>query len=169
MSVKVINAYNTIDPETESHYAYYTTVFNTAQYPQVHDFYEIDLVTDGSLQFTMGERILNLPVGSLLWVRPGDVHSKALPEKGAHINLAFPAGAVSNLFEFLYDKKTYDTMMNRPYCPPGGIKPGRVRIPAAENDQPEPDTAGQENPNTYPAPAAAGGNDQLLLYRGVPQ
>ncbi|MDR2134790.1 MAG: AraC family transcriptional regulator [Treponema sp.] len=123
MSVKVINAYNTIDPETETHYAYYTTVFNTAQYPQVHDFYEIDLVTDGSLQFTMGERILNLPAGSLLWVRPGDVHSKALPETGAHINLAFPAGAVTKLFEFLYDKKTCDAMTSRPYCPPVVLSP----------------------------------------------
>jgi AraC family cel operon transcriptional repressor len=123
MLLKVINAYNTIDPETETHYAYYTTVFNTAQYPQVHDFYEIDLVTDGSLQFTMGERILDMPAGSLLWVRPGDVHSKALPETGAHINLAFPAGTVNNLFGFLYDKKTYDNMMSRPYCPPVVLSP----------------------------------------------
>jgi AraC family cel operon transcriptional repressor len=123
MSVKVINAYNTIDPETETHYAYYTTIFDTAQYPQVHDFYEINLITDGSLRLTIGERILNLPAGSLLWVRPGDVHSKALPETGAHINLAFPAGVVNNLFEFLYDKKTYHTMMDRPFCPPVSLSP----------------------------------------------
>ncbi|MDR1319698.1 MAG: AraC family transcriptional regulator [Treponema sp.] len=127
MVLKVINAYNTIDPETETHYAYYTTVFNTAQYPQVHDFYEIALVTDGSLRFTMGERILNLPAGSLLWVRPGDVHSKALPENGAHINLAFPAGVVNNLFEFLYDKKIYHDMMSRSYCPPVELSPAECR------------------------------------------
>jgi AraC family cel operon transcriptional repressor len=127
MSLKIINAYNTIDPETETHYAYYTTVLNTAQYPQVHDFYEIALVTDGSLRFTMGERILNLPAGSLLWVRPGDVHSKALPETSAHINLAFPAGTVNNLFEFLYDKKTFHTMMSRPYCPPVVLSPVECR------------------------------------------
>jgi AraC family cel operon transcriptional repressor len=111
-----------IDPETETHYAYHR-VIDLAQFPQTHDFYEISLVTDGSLRLIICGQTMDLAAGSLLWVRPGDIHSKEFPEPSAHINLAFSAGAVNNLFEYLYDKKTFDNMTARSYCPPVHLSP----------------------------------------------
>ena len=117
MSINVINSLPFIDPETETHYAYHT-VIDTKQYPQIHDFYEIDLVTKGSLRFSFGDLVMDMPKGSLIFVRPGDVHSKAFPGPSEHINLAFSPEAVNRLFEYLYDKKTYSRMLSRSHCPP---------------------------------------------------
>ena len=42
--LNIINDINLIDPRTESHYRFHTQL-DPSQYPQVHDFYEIVLVT----------------------------------------------------------------------------------------------------------------------------
>jgi AraC family cel operon transcriptional repressor len=117
MPVNMISAIQFIDPETENHYAYHT-VIDTRQFPQIHDFYEITLVTDGTLSFSFEDQAMDMPVGSLIFVRPGDIHSKAFPKPSRHINLAFAPEAVISLFEYLYDKKTYSFMLNRSHCPP---------------------------------------------------
>jgi AraC family cel operon transcriptional repressor len=113
----VINSLQFIDPETESHYAYHTLI-DTGQYPQIHDFYEITLVTAGTLCFSFENQAMDMPAGSLIFVRPGDIHSKAFPEPSEHINLAFAKKSVISLFEYLYDKKTYSLMLSRSHCPP---------------------------------------------------
>jgi AraC family cel operon transcriptional repressor len=76
------------------------------------------LVTNGTLRFSFGEQAMDMPMGSLIFVRPGDVHSKAFPGPSEHINLAFSPEAVNRLFEYMYDKKIYSAMLARSHCPP---------------------------------------------------
>jgi AraC family cel operon transcriptional repressor len=117
MSLRVINELHTIDPETETHYAYHR-VFDLKQYPQVHDFYEIALITSGTLRFTVGDRSMDLSEGNLLLLRPGDIHSKEPLGATAHINLAVPAKVVNQLFSYMNDKKTDAGLLNHLYCSP---------------------------------------------------
>ena len=42
-----VNAIGTIDPKSEMHYRFHQKI-DSSIYPQVHDFYEISLITNGS-------------------------------------------------------------------------------------------------------------------------
>jgi AraC family cel operon transcriptional repressor len=127
MPVQIINALNTIDLETETHYAYHQRI-DTIQYPQVHDFYEIDLVTSGKMGFTVAGVNIDLVSGNLILVRPGDVHAKVPQGESTHINLAFPAAVVNELFVYINDAQTYATMLSCPYCPPIMLSTGECGI-----------------------------------------
>jgi AraC family cel operon transcriptional repressor len=93
---------NVIDVESETHYAYHTWI-DEAQYPQVHDFYELCLITQGKINFVLNSQSLTVEEGNLLFIRPGDIHSKRAIGESAHINLAFPETTISSLFVYLYD------------------------------------------------------------------
>jgi AraC family cel operon transcriptional repressor len=127
MPVQIINALNTIDPETETHYAYHRRI-DTKQYPQVHDFYEIDLVTSGKMGFTIAGKNMDLVSGSLILVRPGDIHAKTPQGESTHINLAFPAAVVNQLFVYINDAQAYTRMLSNPYCPPVMLSTGECGI-----------------------------------------
>ena len=122
MSVQVINAAHTIDADTETHYVFHQEII-ASRYPQVHDFYEFVLVTSGCLRLTLCEKRLELSPGSLVLVRPGDIHTKEAVGSCAHINLAFPAETVKSLFDYLYDTKSYGALLALEYCPPVQTSP----------------------------------------------
>ena len=88
--------------ECETHYAFSSKI-DPANYPQVHDFYEIILIIAGKLNVQVNNDLLELQKGNLLLIRPGDTHSKLECGPCQHINLAFPAYTVEALFHFLYD------------------------------------------------------------------
>ncbi len=102
--------------EGEYHYRYHTQI-NPNIYPQVHNFYEIILVTSGILHLRLCETGLSLQAGSLILIRPGDIHSKS-GEKCSHINLAFPTKAVNSLFEYLCDENSKTLLAGFPYVRP---------------------------------------------------
>lgn len=91
-----------IDPQTEIHYAILSNFKNT-KFPHCHDFYELFLVIEGSLLLEINNTELLLKDGSLVLIRPKDVHSKQFIKSGSQINVAFPQKTVQELFNYLGD------------------------------------------------------------------
>lgn len=99
-----INTKETINLESEIHYAIHTLV-DAKQYPQVHDFYEFTLIAQGSLKYILNGKSYFLNEGDIVFIRPGDIHSKIAIGPVKHINLAFPKVTVDSMFDFLYSEK----------------------------------------------------------------
>ena len=102
MNVQSVLSYTVFSNGCEANYALRSTI-DPSDYPQVHDFYEIVLITKGSLSVKINGNLLSLKKGNLLLIRPGDIHTKLECDLGEHINLAFPAYTIDALFRFLYD------------------------------------------------------------------
>lgn len=111
-----INNVKLIDDRTESHYRFHTQL-DLSQYPQVHDFYEIVLVTCGSLNLQLCENRFSLHPGGMALIRPGDTHSKS-GRDSAHINLAFPSATIDALFHYLCNEKELEDLKKLPFVPP---------------------------------------------------
>ena len=114
--LNIINDINLIDPRTESHYRFHTQL-DPSQYPQVHDFYEIVLVTYRNLNLQICGNRFTLQPGGMALIRPGDIHSKS-GKDNAHINLAFPSATIDALFDYLCNEKERDGLKQLPYVPP---------------------------------------------------
>jgi AraC family cel operon transcriptional repressor len=76
----------------------------TCSYPQVHDFHEIALTVKGHQVVTMGDRTVTLKSGELLWVRPGEVHSKSGFKECTQINVSFTQETVDSLISYFDDE-----------------------------------------------------------------
>lgn len=77
--LKTVNALGLINTESETHYAFHSQI-DPSIYPQVHDFYEISLVTSGVLSMNVNGHELFLTEGHFIFLRPGDIHSKRVEE-----------------------------------------------------------------------------------------
>lgn len=101
-----------IDLETEAHYSFktfhpskdtqgriITTIFHD------HDFFEVSLVTHGSIWHLVNNEEVFLSTGALIFIRPADCHRfrQVNGEDCGLINLAFPAYTVSDLLGYLGD------------------------------------------------------------------
>lgn len=102
MAIKQVIASTVFTNGCETHYAFRSHI-DPADYPQVHDFYEIILIVAGKLKVLVNNECLELSRGNLLLIRPGDTHTKKEYGPCQHINLAFPASTVEALFNYLYD------------------------------------------------------------------
>lgn len=109
--MRYINAIETIDPISETHYQFHTQL-DPEEYPQVHDFYELVLLTQGTILLETNSGTLLLHSGSLVLIRPGDVHSKTAQGESHHINLAFPSKTVEALFDYLDETKRFVCLKN---------------------------------------------------------
>ena len=91
-----------IDPETEIHYAFHRSI-KEITIRHTHDFYEIFLVTKGKLIHTINAAEFILEKGSLVLIRPSDIHNFMKYEKSTCeiINLAFPPKTLMELFNYL--------------------------------------------------------------------
>lgn len=98
--VKHIDTHTTIDQETEIHYSILTTI-DATEYPQVHDFYELILILEGSMELEVNSTTFMLPHSTLFLIRPGDIHTKHISKNCSHLNLAFPITIVDDLFHYL--------------------------------------------------------------------
>ncbi len=111
-----INTKETINLNSETHYAIHTSV-DIKQYPQVHDFYEFTLMAEGSLKYILNGKTYNLKEGDIVFVRPGDIHSKIAIGPVKHINLAFPQTTLDAMFDFLYSPKIKDDFLAQDFVP----------------------------------------------------
>lgn len=111
-----INAKDTINLESEIHYAIHTLV-DEKQYPQVHDFYEFTLMAEGNLKYVLNGKSFILKEGDIIFVRPGDVHSKISIGAVKHINLAFPKSVIDSMFDFLYTEKIKNDFLKQERIP----------------------------------------------------
>lgn len=111
-----INAEGTIDPNSEMHYRFHRKI-DPSIYPQVHDFYELTLVTSGCMRITVNGRAQELSAGALMLIRPGDVHTRQARDECHHINVAFPARVVTGMFRYLEEPQLQDRILEAD-CPP---------------------------------------------------
>lgn len=102
MNIVRLFAQDIFDTETEAHYAFYSSLKNVKGI-HYHDFFEIFLITQGSVIHHVNSQKQHLKEGALVFVRPGDVHcyEKTPDEDCQFINLAFPKETIYALFEYL--------------------------------------------------------------------
>lgn len=95
-----VNAASTLDPIRETHYRFHHKI-DPSQFPQVHDFYEITLVTEGMMAMEINGVSEMAAEGTLMLIRPGDIHSRRAEESCSYINLAFPERVLTEMFRYL--------------------------------------------------------------------
>ena len=83
-------------------------------YPHSHDYYEVFIVAKGMVPHMVNGVMQNLPEGSLVFIRPDDVHGHLCNDPDtAFINLTFTKETTKALFAYLFDEKKTDEML---YC-----------------------------------------------------
>lgn len=100
--ITVLTAESLIDPKTEIHFAFHKSLKNITS-PHSHDFYELFIITKGSVVHRINGKKEVLNEGSLVFIRPKDAHyyEKDGERVCELINLAFPQKAVDELFLYL--------------------------------------------------------------------
>ncbi len=114
--VHIVNYEGLINLQSEIHYRFRTQI-EAGHFPQVHDFYEIMLVTDGEIRMNLCGKQFLLDAGSLILIRPGDIHDKS-GNNCCYINLAFTPKALDELFLYLRDQDSYAAFSNLELVPP---------------------------------------------------
>ncbi|MCH3918451.1 MAG: AraC family transcriptional regulator [Spirochaetia bacterium] len=102
--IHVFNAQEMLDAESEANYSLRKGV-NNKEYPQVHDYYEIYLVTKGRFDLIINNISYTLTKSQLAVAFPNDIHSKLDIEGDElcdNINIAISAATVNELFLYLY-------------------------------------------------------------------
>ena len=101
-----LKAEDNIDKESECLYQYVygaNDIFN----PHCHDFYEIFITISGTVTHMINGVIQKLPEGSLVFIRPDDIHGyiydSPQSSKTSYINLTFTKETVELLFNYLSD------------------------------------------------------------------
>ena len=123
-----VNAVGMIDPIREMHYAFHHKV-DAVMFPQVHDFYEISLVTQGAMEMEINSVTQVSGAGMLILIRPGDIHDRReIPGGCSYINLAFPDKIVKDLFQYLDMPDMPQTIMDLPDPPQILLLPGEARL-----------------------------------------
>lgn len=101
-NVLVMKSDELIDPAAEIHYAFHRNLKDITV-PHSHDFYELFIISKGSVVHKINGKEEILQEGTLVFIRPHDEHYY---EKGSSdvcelVNLAFPEKAISELFSYL--------------------------------------------------------------------
>lgn len=93
-----------VNPESECMY-FYRNITTDYFIPHCHEYYEIFLTAKGEVPHWVNGTTQELPEGSLVFIRPDDVHGFRYdtPEsyQTAYINLAFSANTANLLFQYL--------------------------------------------------------------------
>ncbi len=97
-----LKARDLIDPNLESHFHYHKK-FKYWTIEHSHDFYELFLVTDGILYHIVNGERQTLSAGTLVFIRPQDIHSyEKHPSGDAELlNINFRIHAIHSTFKFL--------------------------------------------------------------------
>ena len=104
-----------IDSEAGCLYQYVhglNDIFN----PHCHDFYEIFITIKGTVKHFINDTIQNLPEGSLVLIRPDDIHGYLYdsPEssKTSYVNLTFTTETAEHLFKYLSDEGSEEKLLS---------------------------------------------------------
>jgi len=81
-------------------------------YPQVHDYHEISLTTHGSMQVAIGSHTTTVKSGDLMWIRPGEVHTKSGFKDCTQLNLSFTQETVDALTAY-FDNDVVSGLLTR--------------------------------------------------------
>ena len=89
--------------------------------PHCHDFFEIFITIKGTVGHSVNGVLQHLPEGSLVFIRPDDVHANFYdtPESRdtAFINLAFSRNTTEELFRYLSGSFPSDKLLSSPMPP----------------------------------------------------
>ncbi|QHT61275.1 AraC family transcriptional regulator [Paenibacillus lycopersici] len=109
---------NLLDPETDIHYAYHKSISNITDMHD-HDFYELFLVTKGSVLHLINGKKELLEAGTLCFVRPSDVHCYAGDGNRPVelLNLAFSPRMAEAMFGYLGDGLDAEGLLSSPMPP----------------------------------------------------
>lgn len=102
---------NILNPETEIHYAISHSVDST-KFPHEHDFYELMLVIEGEIEVEFDDKKCLIANGTLLLIRPNEVHSKKFFTGSIQANLAFSKKVFDELFNYLGDGFSKNDFLN---------------------------------------------------------
>lgn len=112
---KRLSAKDCVDIEAQCLYRYVygaTDRFN----PHCHDFYEIFITVTGTVTHFINGIKQRLPEGSLVFIRPDDVHAYIYDSpkstQTAYVNLTFTHETANLLFEFLSDSFTSNKLLS---------------------------------------------------------
>ena len=91
-----------IDPETEAHLAYHKSLKSITGIHN-HDFYELFLITEGTVYHIINGKKVLLEEGTLVFIRPADIHyyEKHGSKDCQVLNFAFPKVTMEALYLFL--------------------------------------------------------------------
>ena len=109
-----------IDSEAQCFYKYISG--NAGIYClHCHEYYEIFLTVKGTAAHYINGHTINLPEGSLVFIRPDDRHSflyeTEQQRKSDHVNLAFSKETAELLFFYLSDGFPSDALISSPMPP----------------------------------------------------
>lgn len=103
-----------VDPEAECLYQYVYGV-NDIYNLHCHEFYEIVITISGTVVQETNGKVLKLPEGSLLFIRPDDVHGYIYDteesNQTAYINLAFTVETAKKLFDYFSDEQIVNKLL----------------------------------------------------------
>jgi len=91
-----------IDPNTEIHYAFHNSLKDITV-KHTHNFYELFLIVSGEVIHFIKDKTDKLTEGSLVFIRPNDIHCYYRSDKGSCqlINLAFRQSTLKEMFNYL--------------------------------------------------------------------
>ena len=123
----VINTRDAIDLQSETHYRFHKQV-PSGEYPQVHDFCELMLMTEGQMTYTADGKAYTLRSGDLVFTHAGIVHSKEASGNCRHINLAFPTQTLQEMLDYLKMPELAHTVMQGGPLPAAHMTPGETLL-----------------------------------------
>ncbi|WP_158606772.1 helix-turn-helix domain-containing protein [Paenibacillus ginsengarvi] len=102
MSVLTLHAQHIMEPYEDARFAL-PPKFRYWSIPHTHDFYEIFLVAAGTVTHIVNNVKQALPAGTMVFVRPHDVHSFEKNGNGdmCYMNVNFRASTVLHAFDYL--------------------------------------------------------------------
>lgn len=118
MCVKRLTCSEWISAETEMNYQFIKQVSFTAKI-HCHDFFEIFLIIDGKVLHKVNGQTQLLTAGSMVLIRPEDVHFYEEYEKEdcQFINLAFTRELLEDMFAYLREDSLREKLLS-PLLPP---------------------------------------------------
>lgn len=124
MSDAMLRAAALIDPQLQANYHIETSINNT--YPShYHDYYEIFVITTGKCKHKINELEQYLEKGSMVFVRPADVHSYDFWGNSdcQFVNINFSSSLVNECFDF-FGNRTFEQELKSSEVSPYSILSG---------------------------------------------
>lgn len=94
------NARELINLQSETNFAFHSSI-TASDFPQVHDFFELSLVTAGKMLLGINDDVYEVEAGCLMLIPPGYVHTKQDLGGCRFMNIAFPVRTMEEILSFL--------------------------------------------------------------------
>lgn len=115
---------NSVEENIDTNVGYYYHYVSGADdffFPHYHDYYEIFITVSGIVTHWINGVTCELPEGSLVFIRPDDVHGYLYntPQsvKTSYINFAFTRETAAQLFEYLKDSFPCESLLSAETSP----------------------------------------------------